>query len=307
MSGLLRQKLGEATEFEGLRGLRKRMQERYLEEKRDTEQAKPLLPKKAATEKPLPKEKPAPEPIGAAPQLKTVRKRVELDERNISDLKQQRKPSIKRNKLRELTQVSSNLSKQVKEVHSKAMYSKLLEFKQLKQHVRPASVFCSVPLSVLLLLWLGAGSASHPQNGFGMALGAIYSQPLQAAPKAVQVEEVEAKAVSLDDGSSVILVTGSINNRSKETLRNIQLSVSLYDQNNELISRKTILHEHALLGAHRIESLSAQMIDDLQSRPRATLKPLKPETKAAFKAIFTSVDNEIRWASARIHGTHFLN
>lgn len=158
------------------------------------------------------------------------------------------------------------------------------------------------PILVLLAIMAGLSFylISHPQTAAKLSL-AIFKGLPRTAPDGLLVEKVNFKPITLDNGDMVYLISGQVVNNSEETLRDVKVEGLAFDKHGNLIE-KLLTHSGTTLGKTRVQSLSTEMINNLQSAKVSKLGPLQPGQKQDFAIALMNPDvSKANYFSARIY------
>lgn len=124
-------------------------------------------------------------------------------------------------------------------------------------------------------------SFSNPKTVLALVDGLSSGQET-AAPPELYITDSAVKKVVLETGESVNVISGKIINDSQQNFAEVLVEGILFDTKGEIVAKKKI-NAASSLGKSRLQSLSLQMIDDLQNT-----KPAKRfELKAGQEYDFT--------------------
>lgn len=167
---------------------------------------------------------------------------------------------------------------------------------------QPLNLLFGVPIALNLLLGVIAFMLTLPAVHSSSTVTMLIPEGPRAAPQGLYISRSAFKRVTLDSGETVPVVEGTITNRSSEILRDAQIEALLFGASGEVLAR-----ERAGVGASlvrtRIESLSIEMIKELQNRKRSRkLDTLKPGEKRDFAlAVLAPESSTARYFGTRIY------
>ncbi len=129
-------------------------------------------------------------------------------------------------------------------------------------------------LGFLLILGLfTAFCVSNPQGASAMAQSFFPGKEM-AAPTDLYITDSKIKRINLESGETVSVVSGTIVNRTEESFNEVLVEGLLFDRSGNVLGRKKI-NAASSLGRSRIQSLSPEMIEDLQNAKPAKRFELK--------------------------------
>ena len=104
------------------------------------------------------------------------------------------------------------------------------------------------------------------------------------APKDVYLTNTKVKRIALDSGAMVSQITGTIVNQSTTTFKDIEVQGLVFDRSNNVIGKQTA-KASSNIGKSRLQSLTADMITDLQETSSAKNYSLKAGSESPFTAV----------------------
>ena len=144
-------------------------------------------------------------------------------------------------------------------------------------------------LTAPCLLFLGVASliafiSSISPSTIASAASMISSEKTIIAPRDIFVTNTKVKRIALDSGEMVSEITGTVVNKSADSLKEIEIEAAVFDrQNNQVGIDKAKTSSN--IGKSRIQSLTPEMIIDLQNTSSARTFSVKPNQEAPFTAV----------------------
>jgi predicted Zn finger-like uncharacterized protein len=149
--------------------------------------------------------------------------------------------------------------------------------KPLMYVLAPCAVFLCFALCVAIL------SSTAPLL-VASAANLIAAEKTTIGPRDIFVKNTKVKRIALDSGEMVTQITGTAVNKSADTLRDITVEASVYDKASKQVgANKTLVSSN--IGKSRIQSLTPEMILDLQMTSSARSFSVKAGQEAPFTAV----------------------
>jgi predicted Zn finger-like uncharacterized protein len=116
------------------------------------------------------------------------------------------------------------------------------------------------------------------------AANLISSEKTVVAPRDIFVKNTKIKRIALDSGDMVTEITGIAVNKSSDTLRDIEIEAVVYDKLSKKVgTNKAIVSSN--IGKSRLQSLTPEMIEDLQQTSSARSFSIKAGQEVPFSAV----------------------
>jgi predicted Zn finger-like uncharacterized protein len=149
--------------------------------------------------------------------------------------------------------------------------------KSLVYLLAPCAVFLCFALCVAIL-------SSTAPTIIASAANLIAAEKTTIGPRDIFVKNTKVKRIALDSGEMVTQITGTAVNKSADTLRDITVEAAVYDKASKQVgTNKTLISSN--IGKSRIQSLTPEMILDLQLTSSARSFSIKAGQEAPFTAI----------------------
>ncbi|NLF24192.1 MAG: hypothetical protein GX589_00850 [Deltaproteobacteria bacterium] len=173
-------------------------------------------------------------------------------------------------------------------------------------HQRPAvwkgCLMLTAPIVLFLMVLWGLGQLleSSPQSAAWISR-LIVPNGERVAPEGLFISGLKQRKVDLEDGESVRLISGTLENRSKEDFEEVQLEALTFDKSGKRLSSLKV-HAGSTMANTRVKSLSLALIDELQSRPPAKRFELKSDETSDFAiALPFEEGEEAHYYTARVY------
>ncbi len=163
-----------------------------------------------------------------------------------------------------------------------------------------AYIALPVLICLVLLVLLGSVLTSNPGQSVSIANSIIPGQA-QVAPASLYISKVRHQVVELESGDAVHIISGTLKNSSEDTFSEVILQGFAYNEaGRELES--LLVSAASSLAKTRIQSLSLEMIDNLQNKPINKRYQLKAGESQDFTiAMFSEALEKTTYYSARVY------
>ena len=163
-------------------------------------------------------------------------------------------------------------------------------------------LFLAGPIVIFLMLLWGIGQILEANpNGADWISQQLFPNAERVAPEGLLISEIKQREVDLEDGERIRLISGTLENRSKQSFHDIQLEALTFDKTGKRLSSLKV-DAGSTLAKTRVKSLSLEMIKLLQSTAPAKRFELKPDQTSDFAiAIPLEGDSDAHYYSARVY------
>lgn len=150
-------------------------------------------------------------------------------------------------------------------------------------------------------LWVTMSPLSADATLTPLNSGAVFPPPPNAYIQATTI-----KKLHIDSGETVSVITGMLRNDSPTTLKNVIVEGILYDSQGGVLVRRQVPIA-ASLGRSRIQSLSIDMIEDLQNSPPAKHSTVRSGTQSEFTIVIPENTQiaDARFYASRIYSVEY--
>ena len=165
-------------------------------------------------------------------------------------------------------------------------------------------------LAILLSEWVMTSSQPRSVSVLTRATSGIaqfFSIPSYAPPsEALKIVAPRAFYQKLENGENILLIEGKIKNSSAiSSVSDIELSASLYEENNGMLERAVFIHNNSLLENSNLGNLSLAEIKQLLRKSSDTIE-IPAKQSAPFRLIFPSPPQGVKWFNVAIYTQKIL-
>ena len=142
-----------------------------------------------------------------------------------------------------------------------------------------APSFASIILfgAIAILSMVSPKTITNISNGFIAAKE-------HTLPTDLYVKKASLKRVVLDSGETVSVITGKVKNDSPHAIKELFLEAAIFDPKSKLLEKRKA-HVASALTKSRVQSLTPQMLEDLQNAKPARSFNLKPNQEGDFTIV----------------------
>ena len=185
------------------------------------------------------------------------------------------------------------------------------QYKKLKKRGAPSGPWSNVGLltapliGCFLLLTIFSIYMSQDVDGTSKMTKSLFPSAPQVAPAGLSLKDIKFDKVVLENGDSVHVISGSINNSSNKVFEDIVLEGLVFGADGKILKNIRVNTSSTLAGT-RIKSLSLDMIDKIQDGSQASRLELKPGTNSQFAIAFSKgFETTPNFYSARIFSVRY--
>lgn len=170
-------------------------------------------------------------------------------------------------------------------------------------HRSAVGFICSVPLLFTGAIWVGSHNLEHAPRGVSRLLQLQTENLPKLAPTGLEVVDLSADGVSLDNGEKVLELRGALLNTTAREFSHIRLDARLFDRENNLLAREVVPASSGITSA-TLSSLTPGAIKNLQERPALEERVMKPNEKRPIRVVFTTPEPNAAWYSLKVYSVH---
>jgi predicted Zn finger-like uncharacterized protein len=137
--------------------------------------------------------------------------------------------------------------------------------------------------SIILFGAIAIISMVSPKTITNLSNGFIAAKE-HTLPTDLYVKKASLKRVVLDSGETVSVITGKVKNDSSLAIKELFLEAAIFDPKSKLLEKRKA-HVASALTKSRVQSLTPQMLEDLQNAKPARSFNLKPNQEGDFTIV----------------------
>lgn len=134
----------------------------------------------------------------------------------------------------------------------------------------------------------------------GKVIAALFPEAAQVPPAGLHIEQTDFRKISLDDGESVHIISGTIANDTEQRFEDLQIEGQLFDSGGAVVAR-ALVNAASDLSKTRLKSLTPEMILSMQSpKAKSHFDLAAGETQPFTIAVVEGEPQRAAYYSARI-------
>lgn len=163
----------------------------------------------------------------------------------------------------------------------------------------------SAPLLAFLAILLCTGFllSQNPQQAWALS-HSITGATTRVAPTELLMTHISHQEVELDSGEVVHVIQGTLKNDTSEIFNSVKIEGFTFNESGKALNHN-IVSANSSLGKTRIQSLSLEMIENLQKTERHARFALKPGEEFDFTvALIEEASSNVVYYSARVYSVN---
>lgn len=159
--------------------------------------------------------------------------------------------------------------------------------------------FLSVPLCLLLGLAFWSNSIENTPYQLASLLKFNTRSLAKVAPGNFNISSVDQQEITLQDGTKVLALQGTLTNGSKKVYRDAMIQASVYDSKNKKIDSVVVPANNKLVGAE-LSSINKRDLSSMQKKTRGIDK-LRIGESRSVRVVLTDLSEKAAYVSARVY------
>ena len=120
-------------------------------------------------------------------------------------------------------------------------------------------------------------------------------------PDSISVTELDSRELVLEGGTTVLEVSGVVENADTKGFKDIRVEARLYDEQSKLLQERVVEVANGLGPRAALTALDLEAIDRLQRERALAARPLMPNKNIPFRVIFTEDIEGTTFFSAQVY------